>query len=53
MKQLLIKFWCWLRCHDFKWERNHWINKPNVLVCLRCGHREENGLAWCLKQIAG
>lgn len=53
MNSLLRRFCCWLRGHHFVWERNHFIGKPDALECSRCGHREENGLRWCLEQLTG
>ena len=46
---LLIRLWCWWCSHAFRWE--HHLERPAALVCRRCGHREENGLRWCLETI--
>ena len=52
MKRLLVRFWCWFRCHDFRWVfRDGRCGPLGGLVCGRCGHREEDGLSWCLKQL--
>jgi len=47
LKRLL----CRLFSHDFEWEMHGLIDRPDALVCRRCGHREEDGMEYCHQMI--